>query len=115
MLPVLLYLAINEETPFRDVFIPSFSRIFTILMIELLALCKEIIRFLAYCDSFLILIRFLNSSNFKNLSCIIASSGFGCRLACAADGVQLLAGEITPSAAQATAGASVKICECDEI
>ena len=79
MLPVLLYYAINEETPFRDVCIPSFSRIFAILTIELLALCKKIIRFLAYCDSFPILIKFLNSTNFNNLSCIIASSGFGCR------------------------------------
>ena len=52
-----LRLCINKDTLVHKVFIPSsFSKIFTILSIEVLAVCKETIRFLACRDSFPILI-----------------------------------------------------------
>lgn len=52
-----LRLCINKDTLVHEVFIPySFSKIFTILLIEVLAIRKETIRFLAFCNSFPILI-----------------------------------------------------------
>ena len=52
ILPVCLYLLINDDTLLRDVFTPSSSSSLTMFTIVLFQAYNEIIRFLVYCESF---------------------------------------------------------------